>query len=250
MNKEKETKIINKLKSQIEESTDRLKEKEHIKKYLKCRKLHNEIMDSMVEYFSSENYNLTKELDKASLSIFRELNGDTTRFKFEFDGENDDDLSVLYEIVTYKNHNKMTSITEKYIANKMYREDEEKEKMLKRMNRSYVGLFRILSVDRENAYVELEDIFTKKRFTIIDIGISATIEEPSSMYIYNRIISYEDISFGTGIHLTFTSDNKKLNDYIKKNQYRNPSNIVRCLDLLEIYRKSEIILHGNHDYDV
>ena len=188
MNKEKE--IRRNLKLKIEESTDRLKEKEHIKKYLKYRKLHNEIMDSMEEYFSSEDYNLTKELDKAGLSIFREIKGDLTKFKFEFDGENDDDLSVLYEIVNYKNHNKMTSITETYIANKMYHEDEEKEKMLNRMNRSYVGLFRILSVDRENAYVELEDIFTKKRFTIIDIGLSTTIKEPSSMYIYNRIISY------------------------------------------------------------
>ena len=37
------------------------------------------------------------------------------------------------------------------------------------MKNSYVGLFKIIKVDREEIYVYYQDVFTNKKFKIIDI---------------------------------------------------------------------------------
>lgn len=88
--------------------------------------------------------------------------------------------------------------------------NEEKVKMLNSMKNSYVGLFKIIKTDSDNGYVTYQDVFTNKKYKIIDIAMSSTltIDKNNTIYMYNRIITYDNISFATGIHCMMDSSNK------------------------------------------
>lgn len=85
------------------------------------------------------------------------------------------------------------------------------------MNNSYVSLFKVIDVDRNNGYVTYQDIFTKKKFKIIDIAMSSSLViNKKEIYIHTiEFITYEGISFATGIHCIFHQIQK--NNEIYKN---------------------------------
>ena len=223
-----------------------LKSKPHIKKYLKVREIHNEICQSMLDYFLSGKYDFKEELKKATPSILKELNNNISKFNIEFDTNTVRGRSILAEYVINKNHPEITSITEIYIKKKRYT-NEDKVKMLKAMNKSYVGLFKVISTDVNEAYLEIEDVFTKERFKIIDIGGSIDDKIAKNAYYYNRIITVDDISFGTGIHIIFNKDFKGINNYIKNNKKKKSSDIVRLMALDSLCKSADnkAIFHEN-----
>lgn len=120
--------------------------------------------------------------------------------------------------------------------------NEDKVKMLNAMNNSYVSLFKIVGVDMDEAYVIYEDVFTKKRYKIIDIAMSGSviIDKKRPIYYYNRIITIDGISYGTGIHCIMTGDNKELINFIKKHDYKKSPDFYRCLMLYDISKKKKI----------
>ena len=223
----------------------RLEFKPHIKKYYKCRDVHAEVLNSMMTYFTEDKYSLEDEINKIYPSLKQELGKDISNFVIDLCTDDRDDASILTEIAFYKNHKDMTSLTEEFIAKNKFRK-EEKKKMLESMNNSYVGLFKVVGVDSENAYVTLEDVFTKKKFKIIDIAFTTLIKKPDNQYTYNRIITYDGITFGTGIHISFLKDNKELIKYIKNENNKYKSNLVRCIELYNIYKKSDLRVNTIH----
>lgn len=162
-----------------------LNKKEHIKKYKHIRKLHGDIINSMINYLQGDDYDSHKYLD----SILEDIDRETKELDFNLNLYDNDDASVLVDLFVYKNHRKIPSITEIYLQKKKFR-NEEKVKLLKSMNDSYVGLFKVIAVDKKEGYVTYQDVFTHKRFKIIDIAMSSTtiIDKSNPIYIYNRII--------------------------------------------------------------
>ncbi len=161
-----------------------------------------------------------------------------------------DDRTILNELFIYKNHPKLTSITEIYIAKNKFK-NAEKIKMLNSMKNSYVGLFKVVEVDRNDGYITYEDVFTKRKFKVIDIAMSSTlkIDKKRMVYVYNRIITFEDISFGTGIHCMMTSEHKLLKEFIKKHNYKNCSDFSRCLLLYDMSKKDNSLkVQYNNQY--
>ena len=218
----------------------------HIKKYKKLRGLHAEILESMKNYIFSGKYDFKKYGD----ITFPEFIKYSDNFDIEFDIENDDDVSVFFELFLYKNHKKIPSVTEQYIKKNKFR-NAEKKKFLECMNNSYVSLFKVVAVDRDNGYVTYQDVYTKKKFKIIDIAMSSSliISKKREIYTYNRIITYEDISFATGIHCNFSSNSKELMKFIKNPIYNKCSDFIRCLLLYDIYKRdSDIKSTYHHQY--
>ncbi len=216
---------------------DILNRKPHIKKYHRIRKIHKEVIDSMVQYFENDNYDFENELKKITPSLMKEL-GDHS-IEINFNPDNSNEMLVFYELIVYKNHQDMTSITDEFLEKNKFRR-EDKIKMLQSMKESYVGLFRLVGTDVDNGYAEIEDVFTNKRFKIIDIRLSTVMAPNDKIYIYNRIITYDDISFGTGINIS-VKNNKELKKYIK--DHKNNSSFVKCLDLYEISKKQKNSKH-------
>lgn len=201
----------------------------------------------MISYYHSGCYDFNAKLDNAIDEIFAEIDSNINDFEFEFDLKVDTDMKVLYNLVIYNNHPAITSITQEYLNKNKFR-NEDKIKMLKAMNESYVGIFKLTSIDSENGYIEIEDIITKKKFKIIDISQSIlnSIKSSKNIYSYNRIITYEDISFSTALYFPFKSDNKELNDYLKKHKNKPYTEFIRTLDLYEIYKKTGLTVKSHN----
>ncbi|MDD4187967.1 MAG: SEC-C domain-containing protein [Bacilli bacterium] len=200
----------------------------HIKEYKKIRNIHSEVLDSMIDYIDNK-YPFRGTIEK-QIHIFE------NEIDVKLDLYKEDDTRVYYDLLIYPNDLEITSITEMYLNQKKFRK-EEKIIMLNAMKESYVGFFKIISKDYENSYVEIEDIFTKKKFKIIDIALATLTKE--NVYLYNRVITYNDISFLSGINLSFTFDNPIIKSYIKKYDSTNTNHIEKTLKLFKIYNKSD-----------
>ena len=198
-----------------------LNRKKHIKKYNKLRKLHSEIIDSMEKYIMDGKYNIRDYYNY----IYNDIDKEISELDINLDLNDDDDRTILNELFMYKNHPKLMSITEIYLQKNKFR-NEEKLKMLNSMKNSYVGFFKVIDADRNDGYITYEDVFTKKKFKVIDIAMSSTlkVDKKRMIYFYNRIITFDDISFGTGIHCMMTSDHKLLKEFIRNHKYRKCSN--------------------------
>ena len=223
-----------------------LNSKKHIKKYNKLRKLHSEIIDSMENYIIDGKYNISDNYN----SIYIDADKEIPKLDFDLDSNDVDDRTILNDLFMYKNHSKLMSITELYLQKNKFR-NEEKIKMLNSMKNSYVGLFKVIDTDRNDGYITYEDVFTKKKFKVIDIAMSSTlkVDKKRIIYVYNRIITFDDISFGTGIHCMMTSEHKLLKEFIKKHMYKNCSDFSRCLLLYDLSKKDNDLTVGyNNQY--
>ncbi len=223
-----------------------LEQKDHIKKYYRLRKLHSDILDSMISYIENGKYDVQYYTNQ----IMDDLAKETRRTNFSYDLYDADDSTILTELFVYKNHERIPSLTDIYLEKKIFR-NKEKVQMLYAMKNSYVGLFKVVSADRENGYVTYQDVFTKKRFKVIDVSMSSSFSDRKdrALYIYNRIISVDDISFGTGIHCMMTSKNKELMEFIKKHRYKQCRDFSRCVMLYDISkRERDLAVTHNNQY--
>lgn len=220
-----------------------LEKKEHIRRYIRIRKLHSDILDSMINYIDDGNYNI----DAQFISIGKFINRETKNSRFVYNSNDAGDNSILTELFVYKNHPKIKSITDIYLEKRHFR-NETKVRLLRSMKNSVVGLFKIIAVDSDNGYITCEDVFTHKKYKVIDIALSSTtkIDKYMTIYLYNRIITFDNISYFSGIHCLMTSKNKELMEFIKKHKYKSCSDFGRCLILYDISkREKNLKIHYN-----
>ena len=213
-----------------------LQNKPHIKKYNKLRKLHGEILDNMDDYLASGKLNTPYEFECSAKDISKE----TGQLDFFLDSSNPDDKTILIELFAYRNHPNITPLTEIYLKKNKFR-NADKVKMLKSMNDSYASLFKVVDSDYENGYITYEDVFTKKKFKVVDISLSTTFRKGYHVYMYNRIITCDGISFGTGMHIMMSDENKSLQEYLKKGKYKDCSGFAKCIMLYDISKKEKKI---------
>ena len=116
----------------------------------------------------------------------------------------------------------------------------EKEEFLKSMLNSKAGLYEIIKTDFEEAQVYLKNVLNGEIIKLIDIGMSGN-KNNSGHYLYTRIISYNDINFGTGLSLIFDKKDKVIQKWIKDNKkdYNTKQEIFRFLELYNKYRDDE-----------
>ena len=196
-----------------------LKNRQHIKEYNKARKMHGEIVNAMIKFYQDGKFSYKSIKD--SISQVKE-NAVLDLLEYSFDLDTRLGVQSFYDIWIYKTTPNMNCITEDFIQHNRYKKPEKVE-FLHGMLNSCLGLFEITSTDIEEGYVFLKEVFTGKEFKIIDIGLSGQ-EKYGNIYIYNRIISYHGISFGTGLNFVFSKRDhfiKKHIAYHKKNYAPN-----------------------------
>ena len=201
-----------------------IKNRPEIKKYEKIRKLHEDVL------YSLENY-LIKNIDKKSNETTKCLTNEKFFYPIDLDSRSESNRSILFEIFIFKTHPDLKSITEEYVEKNKFR-NPDKIKMLNAMNNSVVGLFKVVDVDFDSCIVTYEDVFTHKKYKLMDISFSTIYSKSyDGIYMYNRLITYDNITFGTGSPISFLNSDKKVKDFIKKHNYKNHSNLYRCLYL-------------------
>lgn len=224
----------------------KLNGKKHIKKYYHLRNIHEEIVNNMQEYMFSIKFDIQKQFSV----VTKIANQSGLDFIINLESDNPDDITILAELFMYKHDADIQSITEYYLEKRKFRNDE-KVKMLNSMNNSIVGLFKVISADSNEGYVVYEEVFTKKRYTIVDIAMSSTFDfnEKNEIYRYDRLITYDDITFGTGIHCTLSKKNNKFKTFISNHRNKNNNDIVNCLILYDISKNSNVVnSRYNHNF--
>ena len=183
-----------------------LEKKPHIKEYHKARKLHSEIMNSMIAY--QEDGKFHQHTVKSHVLQDKHEN-EVHLLQSNFDLETDVGARGYYDMLIYKAAPNVNCITEDFIEKHRYRKPE-KIALLHSMLESKLGLFEITRIDENDGYAYLKEVFTGAEYKIIDVGLSGDTNH-NNFYLYTRIIQYHDIHFGSGLNFIFT----KTDDFIR-----------------------------------
>lgn len=194
-----------------------LRNKEHIKKYRKIRKIHSSIIDSMVKDIESNKISLDMS------TYVKEAEG-FVGSKLEFKKENYENVINYYGIYMFGKEG-LASI---YLANNRY-EDNLKIDILNSMVNAYIGLFKINDIDSRNGYVYLEDVVNGKEFRVVDQSLSLNKDAIGRVYIYSRIMEIDDIAYNN-CAMPIYIDNKYVSKYItmckRKNYHDTTKSII------------------------
>ena len=214
-----------------------LENKPHIKEYKKIRKLHSEILDSMMNYNESGKFKQewSQPVNKNEIMNFQDI----TIITNEYDTSTKLGEQAFANVLIYKNSKYMNCLTEEYINKNKFRK-KEKVDFLNSMLNSVAGLFEVLKTDRSMGKVYLKDVLTKKQYCITDIGLSSNFNN-DDFYFYTRIITYNNVSMGTGLNIVFGKKDQFINKWIKENtkEYNNKEEIRRFMEVYSEYSKND-----------
>ena len=214
--------------------------KPHIKEYYRIRKMHQEIVDSMVKYH--EDGKFEQKIDAGYRfhgdQVFPSKRENKVLFlESSFDMETRVGAHSFYDLQIYKPAPNMNCITEDFIQSRRYRKPEKIE-FLHSMLSSRLGLFKVTGTDINEGYAYLKEVFTNDKYKIVDIGLSGN-RNYEDIYIYTRIITYRGISFNTGLGMFFTESDGFIENYIQqqKKEYNPNGEILRFTQLYNRYSK-------------
>jgi len=211
--------------------------KPHIKQYYKIRRLHQEVVDSMIKYHENGKFKQRPDPNYVAPQQQERERDDTHVISCEFDMDSPEGVHAFYDMLIYKGGRNMTCITEDYINNRHYKAPDKNE-FLKSMLESELGLFEVLEVDMHEGTACLRDVLTGREVTIIDVGLSgSTIFD---FYLYTRIITFQGISFGSGINLVFRRSDPFVQKHIKhhKKDYKKEGEFLRFSQLYNHFSRS------------
>ena len=212
---------------------DDLKNLEHIKQYTDVRTIHEEIVDSMVAFYDEGKFE--QKVDSSAYKEhedgYRTGENPIALIDCEFDMTKDLGAKSFFDIMIYKYAPNMNCITDVFIEENCYSTPEERE-MLQSMLDSTIGLFEVIEVEKEMAYVTLKNVFTGEEFKITDVAFSGSPGSEDN-YMYARIITYKGISFSTGIGMIFLKNDKFIRKFIEneKKDYKPFGELLRMTNL-------------------
>ena len=213
-----------------------LEKKPHIKEYKKIRKIHGEITDSMATYYEDGKFQLeiTNYTPRPDMKT-----EDILVFDSYFDMTTQVGAQGMMNMVLYKNSDTTKCITEKYLEMNRYKKPE-KIKFLNSMLNSKAGLFEVTKTETTEGYVYLKDMLSGEEIKITDIALSGSMSF-ENFYSYMRIITYNGVSFGTGLNLIFKKEDPFIQNWIKKNKekYNPKEETLRFIELYNRYSKDD-----------
>jgi hypothetical protein len=128
-----------------------LDKKPHIKKYHKTRKMHNEIIGAMVQYYCNGKYE-KREDPNFSPDPEHEKTKELHLLESNFDLDTQLGAHSFYDMWIYKTAPNVICITEEFIQKCRYRSPDKIE-LLHSMLASKPGLFEITGTDLMEGYV-------------------------------------------------------------------------------------------------
>lgn len=188
-------------------------------------------MNSVMQYWQDEKFELKVEYT-GKVDEVRSINT-------MFDGNTELGIYAISNIITYKNSCNMNCITEEFIEKNKFK-DKEKNKLLKSMLNSNAGLFEIVETNRQEGTAYLKNMLNGEEFCITDIGISSNLHN-DKIYIYTRLITYNGITFSTGLNLLFDKEDEFINKWIEENkkEHGKKQEIERFIELYNEYIKND-----------
>jgi len=214
-----------------------LDRKPHIKQYYRTKRLHGEILGSMIKHYDDGKFEQKFDRDYQPQQKY-DKNDPRLLYLIEnsFDLETDIGVEGFYDVLVYKSAPNANCITEEFIKCNRYRKPE-KIKFLHSMLDSKLGLFEITGTDLEEGLVFLKDVFTGAEYTVTDIGLSGN--KNSDFYIYTRIITYQSVSFCAGLNFVFSKNDDFIKNHIRhhKEDFNPEAGFLRFSQIYNQYSK-------------
>lgn len=213
-----------------------LNDKPHIKEYNRLRKMHSEIVNSMIDYHENGKFEQKISIDYTAQQNRGNIKKKQTfrLIESDFDMESNVSIHAFYDMLIYKPASNMNCIAEDFIKNSRYRKPEKIE-FLKSMLNSKLGLFEVIDIDFDDGYAFLREIFTGIEYKITDIGLSSN-NSFDDKYIYTRIITFRDISFNTGLNFIFIKSDPFIQSFIKRHK-RDFQPLGEFVRFTEVYNR-------------
>ena len=210
-----------------------LSQKPHIKEYNRIRKMHGEILESMMEYCIKNKFEPKPNAD-ISAQFLPDIDKVLALVNLEFDLETNEGKLTYGDILVYKNFPAVNCITEEYINSKRFKKPEKVE-FLQSMLDSRAGLFKVTKVEPGEGYAYLEEVFNGAKFKITDIGLSGS-SAYDLVYLYTRIITYRGVSLNAGLNLVIPKTDPFIKNFIK-NEKKNYKPLAEILRFVELYNR-------------
>ena len=190
------------------------------KKYKNARRVHQEVINSMMDYLNKNDINP----DEVLMSLKRDL---------ELDLNQNLDNHIFADLVIYPHIPEYECITQLYLRKRRLR-NIEKVRMLESMMNSYYSVFNIVKRNEEDGVVTLYDVIRHENIDIVDGKLGMNYK--GDQYIVLRIIQFDDIKFQTGLVMIIDNDKigKQLIDHVTTYYQDHYTNVL--LDLFE-YQK-------------
>jgi len=214
-----------------------LNRKPHIKEYYRTKKLHGEILASMMKHYDDGKFEQKFDHDEKPKEKRASLDPDFVYIvESSFDSETEIGAEGLYDVLIYKSAPNANCITEEFIRSNRYRKPEKIE-FLQSMLSSRLGLFEVAETDFNEGFALLREVFTGVEYKITDIGLSGN--QNADFYIYTRIITYRGVSFCAGLNFVFSKTDVFIQNHIRYHQkdYNPDSEFLRFSQLYNQYSK-------------
>lgn len=212
-----------------------LNRKPHIKEYYKTKKLHGEILASMMKHYDDGKFE--QKFDHDEQPQQKRASPDPAVVyivESSFDFETDIGAEGFYDVLIYKSAPNANCITEEFIKSNRYRKPEKIE-FLRSMLNSRLGLFEVAETDFSEGFALLKEVFTGVEYKITDIGLSGN--QNADFYIYTRVITYRGVSFCAGLNFIFSKSDEFIKNHIRyhKKDYNPDSEFLRFSQLYNQY---------------
>ena len=214
-----------------------LDRKPHIKEYYRIKKLHGEILASMMKHYDDGKFEQKFDHEYTPKEKLANLATDVVYIvESSFDSGTEIGAEGLYDVLIYKSAPNASCITEEFIKSNRYRKPDKIE-FLHSMLNSKLGLFEVAETDFNEGFALLKEVFTGVEYKVTDIGLSGN--RNADFYIYTRIITYQGVSFCAGLNFIFSKTDGFIKNHIQhhKKDYNPNSEFFRFSQLYNQYSK-------------
>lgn len=202
---------------------DKIKEYKHIRKRLV--EIHHRIIDS-----------LTGKNILQTARVIGIVENKTIVFESELEQD------ALMDFAVYRQMDSGKSKIAEYVATNA-NIDEDEENLLKAMIETKTMLYEVIEVNRIDKTIKLKEVLNNSGiFTVVDLGMSETIDE--NVLIFTRLIHLETFSITSGLIFTFKHEHleylkKRSRKMMKKIEAENDSD-KRFIAFFKLYRRDGI----------
>lgn len=188
--------------------------KAHITKYQQARKLYNDVTDRMEDYYAAHR----EECHKRFLNDgFREL-GEHYHENINFDFDDAVQAGLFYDFMEYPHFK--GCLCDKFLREHKFR-SKQNVSMVQAMLASERGLFQITDINKDNCIVILEHMLTGNKVSIVDETLAISAQLPIKELLYLRILTWEGVTFQSGVAIQFPKNYSEIRKWIKENKTQN-----------------------------
>ncbi|MGL4912822.1 MAG: hypothetical protein ACRC3Y_10390 [Romboutsia sp.] len=154
----------------------------------------------------------------------------------------EDELNLYGDFILYEKTSNKKSGLDLYLENNYL--DGEELRLINAMKSAYTSLYKTIDIDRQKCSVLLEKIDTGEEVSIIDIGLSKTLN--NECLVFTRLIRLDNINLTSGMVMLFDNNHKDFLQRVLKKEMRKSNlepDIQKFISYIHLSRKHALPIY-------